>query len=612
MEDMDSGSRAEQVARVDYETLEELLAKERQGKSRKLLIGLGAVVVVAGAGAAFALTSMSSQADAELQSAWNSTVTCLTGEAVLIPEGAARKVRAIQLIMIGLPEGKRGEPGQKVWPARCAAPALATAEAIKKSGKELGLREAASQLAKALDAPGAFQSDLSAPIERAFQEAKAAGLNATVGGDLPRPPAATIPLDQDGLEAMPRFLPSVVPLERVKLEPVPDGRLRFLIDDASQPGLPALCRFAPERRLLACKRLPDGVKKLSPGLMLWGTTEEGADPFLFAGERGKAGIFRSSDGARVAEGLTYGAFARKDGTLVRTTWQQERAEVWYSVLPKDGKARENKLLSYSEVGNPYYNSGLFWDSLVYKAGNPKTRELELYVRRVKENGELDALTTVGIVPEPSLIEEDDSPHIAACRTDEATVLRVKGRYHQFTAFYTDGRWTPPVVSPGTGGDLTCRKSEVTITDVWRNLSSAGTGRYWPSVLQNRCTPAACVSGTLTFKRMLEQTPDLAPVDKGVITAAELDGQLVLVWGAGERGGLRMKVAPMDRVEKAEARVIFDDQIESGKPARASTLIETRLVSSGSDALLFLSTGKGIYVFDVEKDGQLTPIKSSFE
>jgi hypothetical protein len=47
MEDMDSGStRAEQVAKVDYETLEELLSRERKGKGRKLLIGLSAVVVV--------------------------------------------------------------------------------------------------------------------------------------------------------------------------------------------------------------------------------------------------------------------------------------------------------------------------------------------------------------------------------------------------------------------------------------------------------------------------------------------------------------------------------------------------------------------------------------
>ena len=90
MEDMDSGSRAEQVARVDYETLEDLLAQERKGKSTKLLIGLGAVVAVAGASAAFALTHMSSEADAELQSAWNSTVTCLTGEALLAPQERER------------------------------------------------------------------------------------------------------------------------------------------------------------------------------------------------------------------------------------------------------------------------------------------------------------------------------------------------------------------------------------------------------------------------------------------------------------------------------------------------------------------------------------------
>jgi hypothetical protein len=214
---------------------------------------------------------------------------------------------------------------------------------------------------------------------------------------------------------------------------------------------------------------------------------------------------------------------------------------------------------------------------------------------------------INALPYPEIfIEPQDLPHVTACRMPEALVVRVKGSDEQYTAFNVDGVWKPPVASPGRYGVLTCARGRAVMTDL--SLDNKD-GKYWPNVRQNRCSPAECSSSTVAFKDMLMLVPHLAPIDKNQVTAAELDGELVLLWGAGERGGLRMRVAPADAIGKTPDRVVFDDLLDKGKFGTVSTLLGTKLLSDGRHAILFLSTSRGIYAFSVGPKGALTPMQA---
>jgi hypothetical protein len=579
------------------------LRQEQVKKRRLMLIGAAVVLVLGGGGVAFAMTSMAAEKKARREGAWNQASTCVVGDPVTGPEAAATAFRNAQLSAMGVALDKRSEPGQRAWPERCASPMHALAEAFEDDGTASALVESSKSLAKALEQPDGYSRDASTLIAQVWEAAGALGLQASsVNG--PRPPGTTNPLTQDSLPETARFLPGMVPLQALKTEFTPSGRLVFLVDAKDQPNLPALCTFQPDKKRIECQVLPQNLKRVCPGLGLFGTSEESVPPFVFAGDRGKAGIYRSTDGDQVAQGLTYGASALADGSLVRTVWNEEHKEVWYAIHPAAGKTKETKLLEYDEVGNPYYNSGLFWDWLVYKAWVGDS--IKLLARKVKPGGELEKVQQVGELGQRSLVVPGETqPHITACRTKEALVVRVKGSNEQYTAFHLGDGWKPPVASMGIYGDLTCSETEAVITHLVPQMPE-------PWVYQTRCTAAACQRSELSFKQMLRDVPDLKPQDKQHLTAAELNGKLLVLWGGGERGGLRMRLAPVDQILKAKDNVVFDDLVQDGKQVGVSTLVATRLLSGSKYALLFLSTVKGLYVLHVDSEGVLTPVTTAFK
>jgi hypothetical protein len=599
---------ADDAAFDEMRPYEELLQETRAKKRRNVAVVFGTILVLAVGGGTYAIHASNQKAKDAVVDAWSRLSVCLTGIPVSTDSDALRRLRNTQLSMMSLDEARRSEPGQRAWPARCATYANATAEALRATGSSSPLVTGLAKLATALEAPQSHIDDLSPLVHDAWSGATSEGVQAHDVSDIPKPHVPAEPMSADSLQAEPQFLPGVIHLDRLKVEATPSGEFVFLVDDASEPKLPALCRADAAVQAIACKTLPKNLAKLSPGLEIWGTAETAGERFIFAGDRGAAGIFRARDGTEVAKGLTYGASALGDGSLARTVWSGSEAQVWYELLPPSGQVRRTKLLEYREVGNPYYNSGLFWDWLVYKAWR-KNLGIQLLVRRLSKQGELGRELAVGDIGEPSLVEPNDLPHVTACRMTDALVVRVKGSDEQYTSFYVDGAWKAPVPSPGRYGVLTCANGTAVITDLSLDNND---GKYWPNVRQNRCSPASCSSVTVAFKEMLLQVPHLAPIDKSQVTAAELDGELLLLWGAGERGGLRMRSAPAQAVAKAPDRVVFDDLLDGGKYVKESTLLGTKLLSNGVHALLFLSTNRGIYAFRVGPKGSLSAVKTSFE
>lgn len=578
----------------------------QQGQKRKrtwMLIGGAGVLLLGGGAVAVTMMQMAATNQARMAEAWSRASTCVVGDPVDGPDAAAAKFRNSQLAAMGYPLEKRSEPGEKAWPQRCSLLLHGVAEALELAGKTSPLTDSSKALATALDDPESFSKDTSERVAQVWKDAQELGLTAAaVGG--PRPLDVASPLTQDSLPESALFLPGMIPLESLKTESTPSGRLMFVVDAKDQPNLPALCTSQPQTKRLACKKLPENLKRVSPGLELFGTSQESVPPFLFAGDRGTAGVYRSSDGKQIAQGLTYGASALEDGSLVRTIWNEKKKEVWYAIHPPVGETKETKLLAYEEVGNPYYNSGLFWDWLVYKAwvdGN-----IQLLTRKVKPGGELEKIERVGELRQRSLIVPGEKrPHITACRTSQAFVVRVKGSHEQYTAFHLDDGWKPPVASRGTEGELTCSETEAVITDLVPQMPE-------PWIYQTRCTPAACQRSEVGFKQMLRDVPHLKPQDRKHLAAAELGGRLLILWGAGERGGLRMRLAPADHILKTKDQILFDDLVDKGKHGDVSTLLATRLISGSKYALLFLSTVRGVFVFHVDAEGAVSPVTTVFE
>jgi hypothetical protein len=91
-----------------------------------------------------------------------------------------------------------------------------------------------------------------------------------------------------------------------------------------------------------------------------------------------------------------------------------------------------------------------------------------------------------------------------------------------------------------------------------------------------------------------------------IAAVDLAGNLLVVWLAGEHGGLRMRLAPPDTFSRAEDAVVLDDHVADGKTCHDSTILGFRLYSREHFAVLLLSTIAGVHAFRIDPSGALTP------
>ncbi len=559
-----------------------------------------AVVVGVGVVVWLALRKLEHDQQARLASAWSELNACLLGGPLDAGQSAAARVRSMQLSIMGVPLEKRAKLGDYAWPGSCGRYGHAVSEALRERNKTQGLAESAEKLAKALQDEKSDQADLTPLIERAWSDAQALGLTVSPAPSVAPPPPAQAALTLESLPASARLSTRTFPLANVRTPTFSHPALWFLVDMPESGSL--LCHAVQAHAAVSCKKLPDAAAKLGPGLRLWGTTDDDTEPMLFAGDRGSAGIVRMPSGAKLAEVMTYGAYARRDGSATLLVWNDAGRDVRFVRYPKEGPPSEQKVLDAKDIGNPYYVTGLIWGWLVYEAYDKEADEIRMYARRIPDAGtKLGPLTIAGKVWEPGVVRAyQEEPLIVGCRTDKALAVVLAGRGHDSVSFFTDGKWTTPVPSEQSGGTVTCRGIEATTTRV---VFTQKANKSWPTVTQSRCNVSACSGTTVRLEDLIPGLVDLAPAETRQVQAADVDGNLALIWHGGDHGGLRMRFAPAERMRDVPDRVIYDDVFEGGKRA-ISNLLEARMLPGQGFALLLLSTTAGVHVLRIDAKGSV--------
>lgn len=133
------------------------------------------------------------------------------------------------------------------------------------------------------------------------------------------------------------------------------------------------------------------------------------------------------------------------------------------------------------------------------------------------------------------------------------------------------------------------------------------GRFKGGIAQSRCTVSGCAERTIDINKMTGDTNDVLPREKRDVRAVDLGGKLLIVWRAGDRGGLRMRLAPADQIASASDTVIFEDHLRDGSYRVESTLVDFQLVPAPGGVLLLLGTVEGVYAHLVDASGKLTPL-----
>lgn len=182
--------------------------------------------------------------------------------------------------------------------------------------------------------------------------------------------------------------------------------------------------------------------------------------------------------------------------------------------------------------------------------------------------------------------------------------RAKGWQNTFVSFFLAGRWTAPVESKGLRGQLQCGAGEAIISRVWGGPIG---GRFKGGIVQSRCTVSGCAERTIDMNKMTGDTNDVLPREQKDLRAVDVDGKLLVVWSAGDRGGLRMRLAPADQIASATDTIVFEDHLRDGSYRVESTLVDFQLLPAPGGAVLLLGTVDGVYAHFVDASGKLTPL-----
>lgn len=595
-------ARKPEIAELPTRLLMQTLGSERRYKRIVVFGGIG-VVVLGGAIYAIART-VDARDTAAREAAYGSLGTCLLG-ADPLKDGEAPSARLanIKLGVVGVPVEKRSKAGELPWPASCSTQAYSLAEHA--SGTPVGA--AAEALAKALKADSAATADLHAEIDKVWAEAGTAKLKAAPPAGAPMAPKPAAPLfTAEQFRALPKFLSGTFSLPNVREETAPGGKLYFLVDQKDTAEGPVICTANATDSAIKCMKLPEAVSTLSPGLRLIGTTEDMARPFYFAGDRGQLGVFPPDGKHAIAAATTYGASARADGSIAFLNRKDTGKELHLTHQPAVGPTNDQVVLQPTDVDAPT-QAGLFWDWLVYRSAAKTGSPSHLMARKVDGTTVKPGLD-VGEIDEaaPADKNDRDREQIAACKSDEAIAVRVRGQKGDAVAFYAGGRWSAPMKSTTRGGAFTCHGLE-SVSTVVEHV--ADRDKDYPTIFQSKCNTSGCTAVKTEVRQLLAGL-DIAPSDAGSSVAADVGGKLLFLWNAGSAGGLRMRLAPADRLKETEDVIITDGREEKGG-ANVSSIASMRVVTTNNFAIVFLGTTSGVKALRVEPaTGKLTPLQGT--
>jgi hypothetical protein len=569
----------------------------KQLRSRRwpIVVVLVAVLAIAAVTLLVAGARMSRASREREARAWSTLQRCLVGpDALGARESPSLRLRRIQLTAVGIAWRAKG---QDAWPGWCSPRAHALHEALREAGHaQNGAEDLAfwsEHLGKQLHDHPYPESDIGPLADALWAAARAQGLPASDADDVPGTPAAAQPLTADALQPVPSLSPSAFPLDLVHDERVPTESVRLLVDGAQAPRAPYLCTAMAGADVLACATLPPSIK--DGQVRLLGAADEGASPLLFTVPSGEAGIYRSSDGTLLDEAMSYGGFVRADGFAADLAWDRARKQFRLR-RARPGQPPRDTGFTLDGVENDA-QVAMLWDAVVWAANG------SVSVRHVLDgDAPTGAAAVVASVPDGGISSRTP---LRACRTKQALALFVHGAYTDTVTIDTGERWSTPATYEAVSGRaeaITCRGSDAALTAL-RAVKEAGwvEGR----VTRVHCSPGACESRTTELAKVFPDAKETMPVR---LAAADVDGELLLVWQAGSVGGLRMRYAPQDHIEEATDTVIYDDLMQNGALAPASTLLGWDLFSRGTFAILVLSTTSGVHAVRIDGSSKVTPLR----
>lgn len=567
--------------------------RAKSARSRALLFG--GIGVVAVAGVAFAVVSTKQAARREAEAAAADLRGCLLGGPLEAGETPWQRVRRRQLSALAVSDTERGTLGAKLWPLSCRDPAGKVLDLLKQDGTE----EETARLAKLIK----FLNETSAASKDATEAVEP--VLALLDERLPGPvPAGKDPLppkvqNVDSFSKLKALSTKGTALGRSYTEENPGLALPVLVDEESMAA-PLLCVFHNTGPGAQCRSLTELSAIHGHGLRLLGTSDENSPTLIFAGKRGSEGVFVAGSPAPVDKLFSYGGYVSGDGHAWILGWDEEAKSL--VLVEKAGSAplRRTPLKPNFQVGNYFYGSQLLWDQVLVRGVTPDNERRLFGLQIGKPDAGAFEPVDIGELPEPGLIRqgEEEQPHLTGCRSDQATVVRVRGRNRDQITFKINGTFSQPVSAP-TWGVLGCHGSTATL--VTAGFSAAGSRLYHAS-----CTSAGCAQSELKPEAIDNNSADLRPVDAHDVQAVDLGGKLLAVWLAGERGGLRMRMAAPEVFQREPAQVLFDDHVAEGKNARASTLLGFRLYSREHFAVLLLSSMAGVHALRIDRDGSVKP------
>lgn len=591
------------------------------GRKKKLFAILGGGIVGLIIGAVLVVRTFDAGEKVAVEQGWSSLHTCLLGEPLKERETVSTRIRNVQLSVVGTPIERRSKPGEQAWPLRCAPVAHDLSEHAKGAGGDYApLQASAEELSKALLTDSSASSTFYEQAEKLWADAGKAKLKAAVVAGAVAAPKPATALSYEAFLALPKFLSGSFSVTNVR-PASHESNVALVIDQQDLPEGPHVCILGGAGNA-KCTKAPAAAKKWSPGLRLLGQMEEGARPYLFAGDRGQSGILRPEAGELVTSAFALGAYSAKNGSL----WTLLR-----------GGARDSKLLYVSASGAKSERAGprnldgealasasLVGNWLTYRTG-PKPSSHIFFRKLPEKSGEPGAAMDVGEsesappdfappepmrrpgqpkAPAPAAPTEEDRG-VATCMAGDTAAVRFRGLKSDSVSLLQAGRWSPPLKSGSLGGVFTCRKGEATSTKVTPVMEQE---KNWASINHTRCNLSGCTTTNVGMKELLPGLVEAASGDEKGVVAVDVDGKLLVVWNAGYIGGIRMRIAAPAQIKEAEDIVLVDAR-DPKNAMKLTVITEMKLIPTGNSAVLFLGGTMGARAIRIDSSGASTPIQA---
>ncbi len=566
-------------------------------KRRRTLV-IGAVIAaVAAVVVAFGVTRyLRAEAATRVVNSYGSLSTCLLGAPLAEGELPSQRVRAIQLDAVTKSDLTRTGDAGAPWPDRCATEAHKLAEGVGASAladqpEGEKLLAAAKELAISLEQKSAFFSDLSAPVDALFGAATTANIALGDPGSVPAAPAGN---PAPGLEGLGKaVVGGSLDLDAISSTP-PGPALHFLVDDVDVPESPFICRVTVEQ--LACHRIAQPAAA-AKGLRLHGGATGDAEPLVLA----KAGVYRAATGRAI------------DEDAIGVAAHHLAGDVALAVTDLDGR-----LGLLEAEGDDTSKGTLFVSGDVLAAKRDVLLlgehlfvltldgdEVTLHTARYGERG-MGRLEKLGVLEGAAPDGEAVFPRVEGCSSSRSLAVRARVGERSYVSTWDGKAWTAPVPVDVGAAVFSCGAKGASLT---RTLPSRDDSRLGAKLVHHACTEKSCAPSSADFGKLLVGEPGLAP--EGLVEAVGLGDQVMLLWRAGQRGGLRLRLAAMSKLPEADDRVLLDDLRDGGNILAQSGISDLRVLPGDRFAALLISTARGLSVATVDADGKMRPLAAKW-